>query len=89
MPQTPRPPHPLRARLARSIAAWIAREGLTQHEAAELFGLRQYDVSRILVNAGQLCSMERLLQAFERIGGSVILRVNPVRSPRGRARKRP
>jgi len=73
----------VKARLARVIADAIEVRGLTQVEAAELFGIDQPKISRLV--RGQLAgfSIDRLFRFVTLLGSDIeITVIEPVRSTR-------
>lgn len=73
--------HLLKADLVRRIDGIIRQRRLTQAQAAELLGLSQPDVSRLLRGSFRDYSMERLLRLLTALGRDVEI---VIRKPRAR-----
>lgn len=78
---TPRPPnaedHFLKAQLVHKIDALLKERGLKQVEAAQLFGVKQPDVSKMLHGDFRQFSVERLLRFLVALGQDVEIIVKP------------
>src|SRR5712672_468406 len=74
----------LKAKLAREIRAIIKRRRLTQARSAELFGLKQPDVSAIVTGRTGKFSIDRLVRCLDRLDYKVdvVIRHKPRRSNR-------
>jgi predicted XRE-type DNA-binding protein len=72
----------VKARLSAEIGAIIKRRGLTQERAAEILGLTQSKVSRMLRGQFRGISERRLLDCLTRLGRDVQIVVRP--APRNR-----
>ena len=77
--------HLLKAELVTRIDTIIRRRGLKQVEAAQLLGLSQPDVSRLLRGSFRAYSVERLLRLLTALGRDVEI---VIRAPRSRRRGR-
>lgn len=69
--------HFLKAQLVRKIDALLKERGLKQVEAAELFGVKQPDVSKLLHGDFRQYSLERLLRFLVALGQDVEIVVKP------------
>ncbi|WP_363346558.1 helix-turn-helix transcriptional regulator [Methylocystis echinoides] len=67
----------LKAQLVRKIDALLKERGLKQIEAAQLFGVKQPDVSKLLHGDFRQFSMERLLRFLVALGQDVEIVVKP------------
>lgn len=72
--------HLVKARLVFKIETILRKRGLKQVEAAELFGVRQPDVSKMLNGEFRQFSVERLLRFLVALGQDVQIVVKPHRS---------
>jgi predicted XRE-type DNA-binding protein len=77
--------HALKAELVRQIAAMIAKEGLSQVEAARRLGIAQPDVSRMLRGHFRQFSVERLMRFLVMMGQDVEIIVRPSTTARAKA----
>jgi predicted XRE-type DNA-binding protein len=71
--------HFVKAQLVSKIDAILKGRGLTQVEAAELFGVRQPDVSKLLRGKFRQFSVERLLRFLVALDQDVGIVVKPHR----------
>jgi predicted XRE-type DNA-binding protein len=71
--------HLVKAQLVFKIAGIIEKRGLKQMEAAELFGVRQPDVSKMLRGEFRQFSVERLLRFLVKLDQDVEIVVKPHR----------
>ena len=69
--------HLIRAKLVYKIDSLMKNCGLKQVEAAELFGVRQPDVSKMLRGDFRQFSVERLLRFLVALGQDVEIIVKP------------
>jgi predicted XRE-type DNA-binding protein len=69
----------LKARLVQKIDALLKERGLKQIEAAQLFGVKQPDVSKMLHGDFRQFSVERLLRFLVALGQDVEIVVKPHR----------
>jgi predicted XRE-type DNA-binding protein len=76
--------HLLKAQLVSRIDGIIRRRKLTQAKAAELLGLSQPDISRLLRGHFRDFSLERLLRLLMALGRDVEIVIR--RKPKSRAR---
>lgn len=67
----------LKAQLVRKIEALLKERGLKQVEAAQLFGVKQPDVSKLLHGDLRQFSLERLLRFLVALGQDVEIVVKP------------
>jgi predicted XRE-type DNA-binding protein len=67
--------HAIKADIVIAIAAQIKNRGLTQTQAAELIGLKQPDVSKLLRGHFEGYSLERLFGFLQAVGKDVAIRV--------------
>lgn len=74
--------HLLKAELVTRIDKIIRQRGLKQVEAAELLGLSQPDVSRLLRGSFREYSVERLLRLLTALGRNVEIVIREPRSQR-------
>jgi len=72
--------HLVKAQLVFKIDTILKRRRLTQVEAAELFGVRQPDVSKMLRGEFRQFSVERLLRFLVALDQDVEIVVKPHRS---------
>jgi len=72
--------HLVKAQLVFKIDTILKRRGLKQVEAAELFGVRQPDVSKMLRGEFRQFSVERLLRFLVALDQDVEIVVKPHRS---------
>ena len=72
--------HLVKAQLVFKIDAILKKRGLRQVEAAELFGVRQPDVSKMLRGEFRQFSVERLLRFLVALDQDVEIVVKPHRS---------
>ncbi len=71
--------HFVKAKLVFRIDALMKERGLKQIEAADLFGIRQPDVSKMLRGEFRQFSVERLLRFLVALGKDVEIVVKPHR----------
>ncbi|MFO1124660.1 MAG: helix-turn-helix transcriptional regulator [Methylocystis sp.] len=76
---TPADDHLLKAQLVRKIDALLKERGLKQVQAAELFGVKQPDISKLLHGDFRQFSLERLLRFLVALGQDVEIVVRPHR----------
>lgn len=69
--------HTLKAALVFKIDALLKECGMKQREAAELFGTRQPDVSKMLRGDFRQFSVERLLRFLVNLGQDVEIKIRP------------
>ena len=69
--------HLIKAKLVYKIDSLMKNRGLKQIEAAELFGVRQPDVSKMLRGDFRQFSVERLLRFLVALGQDVEIIVKP------------
>jgi predicted XRE-type DNA-binding protein len=69
--------HLLKTQLVRKIEALMKERGLKQVQAAELFGVKQPDVSKLLRGDLRQFSLERLLRFLVALGQDVEIVVKP------------
>ena len=72
--------HLVKAQLVFKIDTILKKRGLKQMEAAELFGVRQPDVSKMLRGEFRQFSVERLLRFLVALDQDVEIVVKPHRS---------
>ena len=72
--------HLVKAQLVFKIDAILKKRGLKQVEAADLFGVRQPDVSKMLRGEFRQFSVERLLRFLVALDQDVEIVVKPHRS---------
>jgi predicted XRE-type DNA-binding protein len=72
--------HLVKAQLVFKIATVLKKRGLKQVEAAALFGVRQPDVSKMLLGEFRQFSVERLLRFLVALNQDVAIVVKPHRS---------
>jgi predicted XRE-type DNA-binding protein len=72
--------HLVKAQLVFKIDTILKRRGLKQVEAAELFGVRQPDISKMLRGEFRQFSVERLLRFLVALNQDVEIVVKPHRS---------
>ena len=72
--------HLIKAQLVFKIDAILKKRGLKQVEAADLFGVRQPDVSKMLRGDFRQFSVERLLRFLVALDQDVEIVVRPHRS---------
>jgi predicted XRE-type DNA-binding protein len=72
--------HFVKAQLVFKIDTILKKRGLTQAEAADLFGVRQPDVSKMLRGDFRQFSVERLLRFLVALDHDVEIVVKPHRS---------
>jgi predicted XRE-type DNA-binding protein len=72
--------HFVKAQLVFKIDAILKKRGLTQAEAANLFGVRQPDVSKMLRGDFRQFSVERLLRFLVALDHDVEIVVKPHRN---------
>jgi predicted XRE-type DNA-binding protein len=77
--KAPADDHLLKAQLVRKIEALMKERGLKQVQAAELFGVKQPDVSKLLHGDLRQFSLERLLRFLVALGQDVEIIVKPHR----------
>ena len=71
--------HFIKAQLVLKIDTILKKRGLKQVEAAELFGVRQPDISRMLRGEFRQFSVERLLRFLVALDQDVAIVVKPHR----------
>lgn len=71
--------HLLKAELVARLQIVIRSQGLTQVRVAELLGVSQPDVSRILAGRFREISVERLVNFLTRLGCAVDIVVKPAK----------
>lgn len=71
--------HLVKAKLVVKIDGLMRKQGLKQVEAAELFGVRQPDVSKMLRGDFRQFSVERLMRFLVALGQDVEIVVKPHR----------
>jgi len=76
----------IKAQLVAKIAEIITKQGLTQEQAAEILGLTQPKVSRLLKGQFRGVSERRLLECLTRLGRDVeiVVKAAPRNSDTGR-----
>jgi len=74
--------HFVKAKLVFKIDTILKRRGLKQTEAAELFGVRQPDISKMLRGEFRQFSVERLLRFLVALNQDVEIVVKPHRDTR-------
>jgi predicted XRE-type DNA-binding protein len=74
--------HLAKAKLVFKIDTILKRRGLKQREAAELFGVRQADVSKMLRGEFRQFPVERLLRFLAALNQDVEIIVKPHRDKR-------
>jgi predicted XRE-type DNA-binding protein len=74
----------LKAKLVREIRAIIKRRELTQAEAADLMGVKQPDVSAIVVGRTGKFSLDRLVRCLDRLDYEVDVVVRHKRGARSK-----
>src|SRR6266849_789075 len=77
--------HFVKAQLVFKIDTLMKERGLKQVEAADLFGIRQPDVSKMLRGEFRQFSVERLLRFLVALDQDVEILVKPHRSQNDRA----
>lgn len=77
--------HYLKAELARKIGDLMAERSLTQQKAAELTGISQPDLSRILRGRFRDVSVERLMRAVLHLNGEIEITIRHGGAPVGEA----
>jgi predicted XRE-type DNA-binding protein len=77
--------HLVKAQLVFKIDTILKKRGLKQVEAAELFGVRQPDVSKMLCGEFRQFSVERLLRFLVALDQDVEIIVKPHRDRNGAA----
>jgi predicted XRE-type DNA-binding protein len=75
--------HQVKAQLVYKIDRLLKERGLKQVEAAELFGVRQPDISKMLRGEFRQFSVERLLRFLVALDQDVSIVVRPHRSKNG------
>jgi len=75
--------HLIKAQLVYKIDTLLKERGLKQAEAAELFGVRQPDVSKMVRGEFRQFSVERLLRFLVALDQDVSIVVRPHRSKHG------
>ncbi len=79
----PNPEHALaKSRLTRMIAGILKQRGLTQTQAAELLGIDQPKISRLLRGQFREFSLERLIQLLGALDRQVDIVVRPAKGKR-------
>ena len=76
--------HLVKAQLVVKISQLMNERGLKQREAAEIFGVKQPDVSKMLRGDFRQFSVERLMRFLVALGQDVEIVVKP-RKPSGNA----
>ncbi len=76
-PQRAAEDHALKAQLVFKIDALLKERGLKQVEAAQLFGVKQPDVSKLLHGDFRQFSVERLFRFLVALGQDVDIVVRP------------
>jgi predicted XRE-type DNA-binding protein len=80
-------PHPeqelLKANLTLQIYRLIKDRGLTQTQAAGIFGVKQPQVSALMRNRAGNFSVGRLIEFLTALGQDVEIAVKPTRKPQG------
>ncbi len=76
-PQRAAEDHVLKAQLVHKIDALLKERGLKQVEAAQLFGVKQPDISKLLHGDFRQFSVERLLRFLVALGQDVEIVVKP------------
>ncbi|MGP9820836.1 helix-turn-helix domain-containing protein [Salinarimonas sp. NSM] len=76
----------LKARIVAHLGALLEERGVTQTQAADLLGLRQPDVSRLLRGRTGGYTIERLLRLVRLLGEDVTITVAKPGEPRTRGR---
>lgn len=71
--------HQLKASLVQKIGAIMKERGLTQVQTAEIVGMGQGDISKMLRGQFRRVSVERLLQNLVALGQDVEIVVKPHR----------
>lgn len=71
--------HQIKARLVQKISAVMQARGLTQVQAAEIIGMDQSDISKMLRGQFRRVSVDRLLQNLVALGQDVEIVVKPHR----------
>jgi predicted XRE-type DNA-binding protein len=74
--------HFVKAQLVYKIDAIMKQRGMKQVEAADLFGVRQPDVSKMLRGEFRQVSVERLLRFLVALNQDVEITVKPHRDKR-------
>jgi predicted XRE-type DNA-binding protein len=69
--------HLLKAQLVVRVSDIVAERGLTQAEAAEIMGVSQPDVSRMLKGQFRDLSVERIMRMLVKLGCAVDIVVKP------------
>src|SRR6266516_6824210 len=77
--------HLVKAQLVFKIDTILKKRGLRQVEAADLFGVRQPDVSKMLRGDFRQFSVERLLRFLVALGQDVEFVIKPHRDSRNAA----
>jgi len=77
VPKAPADDTILKAQLVRKIEALLKERGLKQAQAAQLFGVKQPDVSKLLHGEFRQFSLERLLRFLVALGQDVEIVVRP------------
>ena len=80
--------HLVKAQLVYKIDDLMKRRGLKQADAAELFGVKQPDVSKMLRGDFRQFSVERLMRFLVALGQDVEIVVKPRRRGRSSAQLR-
>lgn len=76
-----------RSRLMMSIAETIRRQGMTQSQAAELFGVTQPRISDLMRGKVNLFSLDTLMDMAATAGMAPVVKVHPPKVPRRTARR--
>jgi predicted XRE-type DNA-binding protein len=74
--------HLVKAQLVYKIDTLMKERGLTQVEAARLFGVKQPDVSKMVRGEFRQFSVERLMRFLVELGQDVEITVKQARHPR-------
>lgn len=77
--------HLIKAQLVFKIDRILKTRGLTQIKSAQLFGIRQPDVSKMLRGEFRQFSVERLLRFLVALDQDVEIAVKPHRDPKNPA----
>jgi predicted XRE-type DNA-binding protein len=67
--------HMMKANIVRVIAQMIEAQGLSQNQAAQVIGLAQPDVSKMLRGQFRGIGLERLLSFVRKLGSDVEIKV--------------
>ena len=75
--------HYLKAELVWKIDRLMKAQGLTQSAAAELFSVKQPDISKMLRGDFRQFSVERLMRFLVALGQDVEIRIRPHKTKKG------